>query len=105
MGIPFFKRIRREGGFWLGRRLPTCQELTPVLSQSLERRLTLREQITLRLHFLICVYCVRYLRQLRFMREALRAREAKALEDEGEAAHPSLTPEARERIRRALRER
>lgn len=102
--IKVLKRIRQVGEFWLGRRLPTCQELTPVLSQSLERRLTLREQLTLRLHFLICVYCVRYLKQLRFMREALREREARALECDSDAS-PSLTPEARERLRRALRER
>ena len=100
------KRIRQEGEFWLGRRLPTCQELTPILSQSLERRLTLRERLTLRLHFLICVYCARYLKQLRFMRHAVRAREAQPLADDAAAdATPSLTPEARERIRRALRER
>lgn len=99
------KRIRQEGEFWLGRRLPTCQELTPVLSQSLERRLTLREQLTLRLHFLICVYCARYLKQLRFMRDTVRARDAQSLADDADDATPSLTPEARERIRRALRER
>lgn len=101
------KRIRQEGEFWLGRRLPTCRELTPVLSQSLERRLTLREQLTLRLHFLICAYCARYLKQLRFMRDALRAREARALEADAadDNAASSLAPEARERIRRALRER
>ena len=99
------KRLRQEGEFWLGRRLPTCRELTPVLSQSLERRLTLRERLTLRLHFLICVYCVRYLEQLRLMRAAVRAREAQSHADDPGGATPSLTPEARERIRRALRER
>jgi hypothetical protein len=98
------KRLRQEGEFRLGRRLPTCRELAPVLSQSLERRLTLREHVTLRLHFLICVYCVRYLRQLRFMRDALRARGAAGAEEDSPAAL-SLSPEARERIRRALGER
>jgi hypothetical protein len=62
MNIPGLKRIMQEGEFWLGRRLPTCEEILPVLSQSLERRLTLRERVTLRLHFLICVYCIRYLK-------------------------------------------
>jgi hypothetical protein len=98
------ERIKLEASFWLGRRLPTCQEVLPVLSQSLERRLTLRERATLRLHFIICVYCVRYLKQLRFMREALRAQSAKALEGESAAA-PPLPPDARERIRRALQGR
>ena len=104
MKVLSLKRIKQEAEFWLGRRLPTCREVTPILSQSLERRLTLREHVTLRLHFLICVYCIRYLKQLRFTREALRAQASKAVENESSAA-TSLSQDARERIRRALQER
>lgn len=99
-----FARLKLEATFWLGRRLPTCQQVLPILSESLERRLTLRERVTLRLHFLICVYCIRYLKQLRFMRAALRAQSAKSAEDETAPA-PTLPADARERIRRALEQR
>jgi hypothetical protein len=97
-----FKKLKQEAEFWLGRRLPTCQEVLPVLSESLERRLTAREYVTLKLHFIICTYCVRYLRHLRFMREAMRMQSARIAEAGEPSATPPLSTEARERIKRAL---
>lgn len=101
--MKLFTRAKMEASFWLGRRLPTCEEVLPVLSESLERKLTLRERVTLKLHFLICVYCVRYLKQLRLLRSAIRARsEQISQEDSAHAAAPALSDEARERLKRAL---
>jgi hypothetical protein len=99
MKTGFLSRIKLEATFWLGRRLPTCEEVLPVLSQSLERKLTLRERVTLRPHFLICVYCIRYLKQLRLMRASIRARSEQV--ETGDSA-PALPEEARERLKRAL---
>jgi hypothetical protein len=100
MPARFFEKLKLEATLWLGRRLPTCAELTQIMSESLERRLTLRERVTLRLHFLICKYCVWYLGQLRLMRGAARSRGAR-IPDEA-SPQTSLSPEARERIRSAL---
>ncbi|HYG80574.1 MAG TPA: hypothetical protein VD861_09315 [Pyrinomonadaceae bacterium] len=101
--MKLFTRAKMEASFWLGRRLPTCEQVLPVLSESLERKLTLRERLTLRLHFLICVYCVRYLKQLRLIRHALRARSEQMNQDDPAAASTSaLSDEARERLKRAL---
>ncbi|HWT03734.1 MAG TPA: hypothetical protein VN256_26025 [Pyrinomonadaceae bacterium] len=97
----FLSRVKLEASFWLGRRLPTCEEVLPVLSQSLERKLTLRERVTLRLHFLICVYCLRYLKQLRLMRASVRAR-SEQIETGDSAPAPALPEDARERLKRAL---
>jgi hypothetical protein len=97
----FLSRVKMEATFWLGRRLPTCEQVLPVLSHSLERKLTLRERVTLKLHFLICVYCVRYLRQLRLMRDAVHARSAQ-VEADAPSTQPALSAEARERLKRAL---
>ena len=97
----FLSRVKLEATFWLGRRLPTCEEVLPVLSQSLERKLTLRERVTLRLHFLICVYCIRYLKQLRLMRASIRAR-SEQIEADDSAPAPALTEDARDRLKRAL---
>jgi hypothetical protein len=97
----FLSRAKLEASFWLGRRLPTCEEVLPVLSQSLERKLTLRERVTLRLHFLICVYCIRYLKQLRLMRNAVRAR-SQQIETGTDAVAPTLSAEAHERLKRTL---
>jgi hypothetical protein len=88
--------------YFLLRRLPTCKQMAPVMSESLERRLTLRERAALKLHLWVCVWCVWYLEQLRTMRSALRARAAhEQSADEAESA-VKLSEEARERIRRAL---
>jgi hypothetical protein len=101
MKLGFLSRAKLEASFWLGRRLPTCEQVLPVLSQSLERKLTLRERVTLRLHFLICVYCIRYLKQIRLMRNAARAR-SEQIETGTGAEAPALSAEARERLKRAL---
>jgi hypothetical protein len=94
-----FDKLKMEATFWLGRRLPACDELTLLMSESLERKLSVREQVRLRLHFLICGCCKWYLRQLRTMRDAARERAEETLPD------ATLSTEARERIRRALAER
>lgn len=89
--------------YFLLRRLPTCKQMAPVMSESLERPLTLRERVTLKLHLWVCVWCVWYLENLRTMRSALRARaahEEKAADDVDSAV--KLSEGARERIRRAL---
>lgn len=87
--------------YFLLRRLPTCKQMAPVMSESLERPLTLRERVTLKLHLWVCVWCVWYLENLRTMREALRARGAQEETDEIDSS-AKLSEEARERIRRAL---
>ncbi|HEV2765986.1 MAG TPA: hypothetical protein VGV38_23575 [Pyrinomonadaceae bacterium] len=87
--------------YFLLRRLPTCKQMAPVMSESLERPLTLRERVTLKLHLWVCVWCVWYLEQLRAMKATLRARGAREGGDEVDSA-VKLSEEARERIRRAL---
>ncbi len=86
--------------YMLLRRLPTCRETVSVVSQSLERRLTLRERVKTKVHLWVCIWCVRYLEQLQLMRDALRARGSKVEEDADASA--SLSTEARERMKRAL---
>ena len=94
-----FDKLKMEATFWLGRRLPACDALARLMSESLERPLGLRETVRLKLHFIICDCCKRYLSQLRTMRDTARERAETTLSDTG------LSTEARERIRRALAER
>jgi hypothetical protein len=88
--------------FFLLRRLPTCKQMAPLMSESLERPLTLRERVTLKLHLWVCLWCVWYLENLRTMREALRARGVHEEEAGDVDSAVKLSEEARERIRRAL---
>lgn len=85
--------------YFLLRRLPACKQMTVLMSESMERPLTLRERVQLRLHLWICIWCVWYLEQLQLLRATLRERAA---EDDGATA-TTLPPEARERIKRALK--
>ncbi len=83
----------------------TCKDASQLISQRLERPLGFREWLGLRLHLLICLYCRRFERQVALMHQALRelGRRIEAGEP-GIAEDVELSPEARERIRKALAE-
>lgn len=101
MASNLFKRLKLEAIFWLARRLPVCRELTPWMSERLDKPLPLAREIKLRLHIMICDFCKRYQEQLYALREAVRTM------DEPEAAaapdQPRLSDDARERIKQAIR--
>jgi predicted anti-sigma-YlaC factor YlaD len=50
----------------------SCKEAGMLLSQALDRRLSLRERLALRLHLAICEGCRRFERQMAFLRTACR---------------------------------
>lgn len=95
-----YGKARKRIQYWLARRLPTCRAIVPVLSQSLDRPLTLRERLTMRLHLWTCIYCTWYLEQIGMIGSECRGH------GEEPAPDPSLTlsSEARDRIRRAIEE-
>ncbi|HWE37728.1 MAG TPA: zf-HC2 domain-containing protein [Isosphaeraceae bacterium] len=74
-----------------------CEGFARLASESLDRDLPRPERWALAVHLAYCVACRRYRRQLALIRaaaERLRARD--------EADTPALSPEARDRLRRAL---
>lgn len=87
---------------WLAKRTPSCQKASELASQALERPLSLSERVALRLHFLICACCKRYVVQLRLLRWMIR-QSIRRLEEPGSPVDVVLAPEARERIKRAVR--
>ncbi len=93
-------KLRQRMQYWLARRVPTCQAVVPVMSQSLDRPLTLRERVSMKLHLWTCIYCRWYLEQLGIIRTECRG------QGEEPAPDPSLalSTEARDRIRRAIEE-
>ncbi len=102
MARKLISRATHAFRYFLLRRLPACKQMTVLMSESLERRLTLRERVTLRLHLWVCIWCVWYLEQLRLLRASLRERDGRTETQDGARA-ARLTPEARERIKRALK--
>lgn len=108
--LPLFRRL----ALWLAQRTPSCSEMARLSSTSLERPLTLRERILRLAHFLACDWCLRYARQLRFLRVVARSMARRDLQvaDHDPArpcthlhAHPHphpLPPEARQRLKQRL---
>jgi hypothetical protein len=82
----------------LGALSPSCKESTRLQSAALDRRLTFLERFGLRCHLLLCKWCRRYGRQIKFLRSAAR--------EDGRDDPPSppqgLSLEARERIKQKL---
>ena len=49
-----------------------CKQTSQLISQSLDRSLTFRERIALRLHLFICKYCKQFSQHLQTIRVALK---------------------------------
>lgn len=49
-----------------------CKQTSQLISQSLDRSLTLRERFALRLHLIVCKYCTRFSQHLQTLRIALK---------------------------------
>jgi hypothetical protein len=78
---------------------PTCKEALRLQSRALDQPLTRTERIGLWLHLRLCVWCLRYGQQLKFLRLASRHCEEEHL------PAPPMPPAVRERIKQRLRDR
>jgi hypothetical protein len=77
---------------------PKCRDVVRILSEQMDHELPVTMRLRLRLHFLACCWCERYMKQLQYMREA--AHQFPELADEGRG--PALSPEARLRLKAIL---
>ena len=102
MALKVYDKLKHAIRFWLLRRLPTCKQTVEVISQSLERPLSLRERVLLKLHLWVCLWCLWYLEHLQIMRDTMRANAAETGETGPEV---TLSAEVRERIKRQLASR
>lgn len=81
------------------RTFPSCKEIVHIISASLDRPLTLREKVLMKMHLFACKPCVRYLNQSEFVSDAIK------IMDETEKMDlfaGSLSDAARLRIKAAL---
>lgn len=84
---------------FLIRNTPSCKEVVQLVSDSMEKPLSLRRRISIQFHFLICKWCFRYKKQLHFIRNILGGNPEKV----GETAPGALSQETKERIKQVLR--
>lgn len=104
MALKLYSKMTHALRWLLLHRLPTCKSMVSVMSESMERRLSLRERVVLKLHLWVCAWCAWYLEHLHLMRDSLRQRAGEAADDESTSS-VSLSTEARERMKLALRDR
>lgn len=50
-----------------------CKEVTHLLSDSQDRKLTIRERINLEMHLAMCKGCSNYRKQMEFLHKACRS--------------------------------
>jgi len=79
--------------------LPDCREASRVQSELLDHPLPASRRLGLGLHLLVCKWCRRYGRQIRFLGHAAREHQDELLKSDC-----GLSPEAHDRIKRRLRE-
>lgn len=77
--------------------MKNCKETSTLVTQSLDRKLALRERAGMWLHLMMCKNCARFNHQMHLIREWARH------EDEGQAL-VGLKEETRQRIARKLQE-
>lgn len=68
----------------------SCKDASQIISQSLDRQLTMRERFAVKLHLLICKYCKQFNQQLQTIRAALKLTST-AIENDDTIKMPSET--------------
>ncbi|MFL6208312.1 MAG: zf-HC2 domain-containing protein [Pyrinomonadaceae bacterium] len=81
----------------------TCKRAAVLLSAAMEHGLPLRARLLLRLHLLACAACMRFKLQLLILRRAIRLRACR-VDTQTVADGTALSPAARARLKRALRD-
>ena len=101
MALKVYDKLKHSIRYFLLRRLPACQQIVKTISESMEHKLSLRENIKMKLHLWICAWCQWYVEHLHIIRDAAGAKAAEST-DFTSVSGPTLSAEARERIKRNL---
>ena len=97
--MKLFKAFTARCIRWIWPLMPNCGEMSRLASRSFEQRFSLITRLKMRLHYLVCVWCQRYQKQLSFLHKAIHDHPEKL----SDTTPARLSPEARERLKRKLR--
>ncbi|NQT41673.1 MAG: zf-HC2 domain-containing protein [Planctomycetes bacterium] len=81
-----------------------CRDISKLVSESMERQLPLGQRLQVRMHLMLCRLCAGFARQTRLLRRAAKQDSERTAVDITKP-EATLSQEARERIKAALRER
>lgn len=59
----------------------SCKRATELISKQMEEKLTLKEDLSLKLHLFICEFCEKFSQQIKMIREALTKGEVHTEEE------------------------
>ncbi len=79
----------------------TCKEAARLISEGLDRKLSLRQRMSLRLHLIMCGACSAYRRQVETLNRVVRRRFGQSADD----ATASDAPVCSDKMKRELCER
>lgn len=97
--MKFIEHLKLRWVSWVWKQTPNCAQMSQLTSRSCEQALPLKTRLRMRLHYVICVWCKRYQKQVEFLHAA-----APQLDDEARLpAARGLSAEARERLLQRLR--
>ena len=94
-------KIRETINYVVWKALPSCKDVTSLLSKSLDGSLTFKEKLIMKIHLWTCIACQRYLSQIQVIGEVF---EKQAANIEPEKSSPRLSTEAAERLKDAIRQ-
>ena len=95
-----FRKLQRIFNVAVWHYLPPCKEIVRTVSDSFDRKLSIRERIAMKLHLWACLPCVRYLEQSKYVREAMHEYENHRATD---LQSKTLSDEARARLKDILK--
>lgn len=96
--MKILESLKRTWVVWVWHHTPHCAEMSRLASQSFERLLPLGTRLRMAMHYRICVWCARYLKQLRFV----HATAPRLDEHLSRSTARGLSVEAKQRIVRRL---
>ena len=95
-----YKKVQRFFFVLILKYLPPCKDMIDLASASIDRKLSLRETLVLKLHLIPCKPCVRFIEQSRFIKKMMSEME---LEEMPTPYNASLSESSRERLKELLK--
>jgi len=83
----------------------TCKQTARLVSEGLDRKLSLWQRMNLRLHLMMCGACSAYRRQVETLNRIVRRRFDESAFDATATDAPACPEQAKRRITESLRER
>lgn len=98
--MKFLEALKMRWVVWVWNHTPNCAEMSRLASLSFEQTPSLRTRLKMRLHYLICVWCGRYAKHLKFLHRAA----PRLQEHSGDTFNRKMSEESKQRMAARLRQ-